>query len=153
MTGLFLTFKKNNIMPTIKELQTQLVQNNARWTVHESLLENNQIPKYRTGGLTENLTIASSVKNLDFKTLLAVPTTNPFIAERRIANKLLLETILPKEFFKGSSQILEKGVGQIPMLSGTALSSVDWRDRFGWPWITSVRDQNGCEACWCFAAV
>jgi hypothetical protein len=28
---------------------------------------------------------------------------------------------------------------------------VDWRTRFGWNWITSVRDQGGSENCWAFA--
>lgn len=30
------------------------------------------------------------------------------------------------------------------------MSSVDWRNRFGWPWISSVRNQGGCESCWAF---
>ena len=29
--------------------------------------------------------------------------------------------------------------------------SVDWRNRFGRPWITSVRDQGGSSNCWAFA--
>jgi papain like protease len=29
---------------------------------------------------------------------------------------------------------------------------VDWRNRWGWPWITTMQDQNGCQACWDFAA-
>jgi hypothetical protein len=30
---------------------------------------------------------------------------------------------------------------------------VDWRNRFGRNWITSIRDQNGCQNCWAFASV
>ncbi len=30
--------------------------------------------------------------------------------------------------------------------------SVDWRNRFGRAWITSVRDQDGTSNCWAFAA-
>jgi hypothetical protein len=30
------------------------------------------------------------------------------------------------------------------------MSSVDWRNRFGSPWISSVRNQGGCESCWAF---
>jgi len=30
--------------------------------------------------------------------------------------------------------------------------NVDWRNRFGRNWITSVRDQDGTENCWAFAS-
>src|SRR6266581_2225814 len=30
-------------------------------------------------------------------------------------------------------------------------SSVDWRNRNGQSWVTGVRDQNPCDACWAFA--
>jgi hypothetical protein len=140
-------------MPTIKELKEQLQKSNARWTVNEKLLDSNELPKYRTGGLTEKLPIASSIKNLDFKEILKVPTTNPFINARRIENKILLPSAIHIDVLKGSSQILQPGEGIMPLTGGTLPTTIDWRNRFGWPWITSIRDQNGCEACWCFAAV
>ncbi len=28
---------------------------------------------------------------------------------------------------------------------------VDWRDRFGWNWISSIRNQGGSQNCWAFA--
>lgn len=139
-------------MSTIKELKVELEKSNSRWAVHESLLDTNQLPKFRTGGLTETLTAASLIKNLDFKAILSIPTTNPFVNARRIENKLVLASVLKKEFLKGSSEILQEGTGSIQD-SGTSPSTIDWRNRFGWPWITSIRDQNGCEACWAFAAV
>jgi hypothetical protein len=32
------------------------------------------------------------------------------------------------------------------------MSSVDWRNRFGWNWISSVRNQGGCQSCWAFGS-
>jgi C1A family cysteine protease len=32
------------------------------------------------------------------------------------------------------------------------MTSVDWRDRYGANWITSVRDQQSSENCWAFAS-
>lgn len=31
-------------------------------------------------------------------------------------------------------------------------SSLDWRNRWGLSWVTGIRDQDPCEACWDFAA-
>ncbi len=32
-------------------------------------------------------------------------------------------------------------------------SSVDWRNRFGWPWLTNIKDQGGCGSCYVFSGV
>jgi hypothetical protein len=32
-------------------------------------------------------------------------------------------------------------------------SSVDWRNRWGWPWLTKIKDQDGCGSCYIFSAV
>jgi hypothetical protein len=32
-------------------------------------------------------------------------------------------------------------------------SSVDWRNRFGWNWLTNIKDQGGCGSCYIFSAV
>jgi hypothetical protein len=31
--------------------------------------------------------------------------------------------------------------------------SVDWRNRFSWPWLTNIKDQDGCGSCYVFAGV
>lgn len=32
-------------------------------------------------------------------------------------------------------------------------SSVDWRNRWGWPWLSNIKDQNGCGSCYVFSGV
>lgn len=140
-------------MATIKDLKTALITNKATWSVHDRLLDHMELPKFHTGGLKEALILSADVKQIDFKTLFAVQPNNPFILKRRIAHGIVPETLVAKELRIGSAQELTPGEGAAPSDGRGLSSSVDWRNRWGWPWVTTIRDQNGCEACWCFAAV
>jgi hypothetical protein len=139
-------------MATIGELKDLLKKTKARWSVNEKLLDIHEIPKFTTGGSKEGLTLSAEIKAVNFKELLAIPPGNPFILDRRIAHGIISESLVKKEFRLGSPPEREPGVGEVP-LGGGVPTSLDWRNRWGWPWITSVRDQNGCEACWLFSAV
>jgi hypothetical protein len=51
---------------------------------------------------------------------------------------------------------LASGTGEqsSPLPGGPPSSAgVDWRNRFGWNWITEIRDQDPCEHCWIYSAV
>lgn len=139
-------------MPTIKDLKTVLEQNQATWSVNESLLDADEIPRYTLGGSTEGLELAEQVSAIDFKDLFAVQPNNPFILERRIVHGIVPKSLVQKRYGRGSSPELKRGEGAVPM-EEAAPASLDWRNRWGWSWITSIRNQNGCGACWLFAAV
>jgi hypothetical protein len=137
-----------------QELSKTLLKNNAKWHVNEKLLNVEEIPKYRTGALKESLVLAEKVKPVDFKKLFAVQPNNPFILQRRLAQGIVAATLVKREMSIGSVPDLVPGEGAGGAGAGGALpTSIDWRNRWGWPWITTIRDQNGCEACWVFGPV
>jgi hypothetical protein len=139
-------------MSTVLDLKEMLEKNQAQWRVNERLLHLTEPPKFRTGALTDKFVKATDVKAIDFKAVLGKPTNNPFLLERRLALGMLEASAVKPELRIGSVQGITAGEGG-PMTAGPAPPLVDWRNRWGWRWITTIRDQNGCEACWCFAAV
>ncbi len=101
-------------MPTIKDLKTTLTTNKAGRFVHERLLDQMELPKFHTGGLKQKLIRTAKTKPLDFKSLLAVQPNNPFLLERRIAQGIVPETLVGKDFRIGSAQVLAPGAGGSP---------------------------------------
>lgn len=130
---------------TVKELRELLKSTNATWAVNEALKDTDKLSRtYSLGADTSKLAKADETKKLDFKALLGKEVTNAYLTERRIALNILPASARTK-------------TQMAPQTTGTPVAGlstmVDWRNRFGWPWITSIQDQDPCESCWVFGSV
>lgn len=127
------------------------------WQAIADLPDSAPLPVFGLGASPEGLPPATTDgARFDFLSLFRVPDDNPFLARRRAALGMIDDPGLARA-------LLRQPVEALPLLSadralaadlvegGARPSRVDWRNRWGWPWITTVRDQNGCNACWAFA--
>jgi hypothetical protein len=140
------------------ELREALAAEKLDWQVAESLAHDVAVPTHGIGATTAGLVPARQAKPLDFKPLFADIPINPFLIQRAVAHRFIKAPVtpvspdLPPIVLRPRPGPLPIGAANQAPVGGGAPASVDWRNRWGWPWITSVRDQNGCEACWAFAA-
>jgi hypothetical protein len=126
---------------TIAQLRKALAKEEAGWTINRRFKDGDAFPRFSTGGTAEGLIRASAIRPLDFKKLLRRGTANPWLAAARIVRGFGASEMAPPP------RIVPRNA------SGPAPSrSVDWRNRWGWPWITTARDQNPCPNCWAFTA-
>jgi hypothetical protein len=78
---------------------------------------------------------------------------NPHLAIRRLERGFVTSEAVTERF----PELTLMRAGYVPPASGLqppeggAAAAVDWRSRFGANWITTVRDQYPCNACWAFA--
>jgi hypothetical protein len=97
---------------------------------------------------------AETAPKIDFRAITDVGT-NAFLAVRRLERGFITINQIQERFPRMA--LLRAGLAEVtepeqPPEGGTA-ASVDWRNRWGGNWITSVRDQDGCNACWAFAGL
>lgn len=126
---------------TVGELRKTLVRTGARWTIHPRLHDKDPLPRFHTGGTVEGLIKAKAALRVDFHKVAARGTNNPHLMENRIARGWLGAERAPPLPLKPASSP-----------GSVSQRKVDWRDRWGWPWITAARNQNPCNTCWAFAA-
>jgi len=125
-------------MSLIDELRPLLADKRLGWDIPEHIPSDMEIPTFGLGADPAHLIEADPAKRIDFKKVLQ-PAPHFQLEQRRIARG-----------------IIEKQAavfaGPAPDDAGTHPASVDWRNRWGGAWITSIRDQDNCEACWAFAS-
>lgn len=122
---------------TAGELRARLAARGARWSVLEHLADGDPVPRPALGlAPGAKPTSAEEAGPVDLRALVGHPSGNPDLTRRRAAHGLL----------DGSLDGGKPAAGARP-------AAVDWRHRWGRPWITRVKDQNPCAAGWAFGAV
>lgn len=109
------------------------------------LPDDRTITEHALGAIAEPERLAAQQAPLDLSRAVR-PTSHPELARRRVA--LGLASAHDREI-ASIGQVSDAAVA--PPAAGTHAATVDWRNRFGASWITTVRDQNPCNACWAFA--
>lgn len=146
-------------------LRNALTRRNLRWKVLDTLRDDELAREHALGGDSKGLLPAATVKALDLARLLGVPSANPLLNERRVAHgflapRSLVRTIATPIRVSNTRAVLQPGrggpvatPGSTPPPAGGTAAAVDWRMRWGTPWITTVQNQQFCGSCWAFATV
>lgn len=130
---------------TFGQLRESLKNANARWSIGPAKSDSEVIPTHKLGGKIDGLVEVAKAPKIDFAKLLATPTNNPLLNERRRA--LNLPALTQIRSFPATNPIH----ASVPVGGGGgAPAVVDWRNR-GWPWLCTVQDQVG-ENCWAMSA-
>lgn len=133
----------------VGEYRKFLAAKGATWTLDPSLDDNEELPLYATGD--NQVMVPSRIPKTDWKQIVGRRTNNLNLLRRRIARGFISPDEAERDAIPGTSANDDSGGGGTTATS-TRPSIVDWRNRWGANWVTSVRDQAKCNACWAFAA-
>jgi hypothetical protein len=152
----------------VADLRKTLVDSKATWQISENFKDTDALKSYSLGGDLTKVVKATDAPPIDLKTILSTPTNNVFLLKQRIDQGFITKTALPDHILQSVSAIKPEALtvaakpvagapapaaGTPAPAGGTLPASVDWRNRYGWQWITEIKDQGPCESCWTFSAV
>ena len=131
-------------LKTYGDLRRQLASEGIKWTVNPALADAKPITRPPLGFLGK-LPQANPSKRVDVTALVrANPTVNALLAQDLFERRIIAD----KPLFLGRT-----GHQASPAAAGGGGSTVvDWRNRYGWNWITNIRDQDPCEHCWIYGS-
>ena len=146
---------------TIGDIRKGLSASNAKWTLDERLKDTDPLKIYPIGGDLTKFVKASDVQHIDITPFLAAPTNNIFLLKQRIDRAFIKQSAVPDQLLQSLKAIPANVVAPVAIAAETAVpttgthasTSVDWRNRYGWSWLTTIKDQGPCESCWTFSAV
>jgi C1A family cysteine protease len=130
---------------TVGELRQRLAQTNASWTVNPSLKDEDPVPQYPAGAEKHTPSAEELLTETKFQQILSEPIANPFLMQRRMDLGFIAPVHISNLVSELTAQEMADAVG------GARPPSVDWRNRWGWNWITSIQNQ-GCQDCWAFTS-
>lgn len=138
---------------TAGDLRKALVAEGIRWTVNARFADSQPLERPHLGAQKTLIPLAATLPRVDVSAAL---TNHP------PANVQLLDYLTKSGKLKGPAPEVRAPLIPHLMLPNVAAggsgggnappSSVDWRNRWGTAWITGIRDQDPCEACWAFSA-
>lgn len=120
----------------------------AQWRVRPSLADSHPPPRFGRGGLRTAVR-TRPLGRAEVDKLVADLPTNPLVARARAELDLLSEAALIRYGQLGQGTLEP---GRAPRACAGE-EGVDWRDRWGYRWITAPRAQGWCENGWAFATV
>lgn len=137
---------------TAGALRKALLDAHATWAVHAQLPDSQAAQHHALGADLRDVPKAQALPRVDLIPILSEVPANPFLLRRRIElghispARLTIESPAAHAALNIASLLpsTEAGAGGSGM--------VDWRNRWGWPWLTLIKDQDPCLTCWIFGA-
>jgi hypothetical protein len=142
-------------MATYGELRRMLDEQALGWQTRRDADEE-AVPEWGLGASSEGLPQADEVAAPELRQFGAGP--NPYLAVRRLQRGIVtadeVRAAVSERTLRhlGLYGVLEAREAGAPPDAGAA-PAVDWRNRWGQNWVTSVRNQNPCNSCWAFTGV
>jgi hypothetical protein len=140
---------------TYGRLRSMIADQQLGWLPPHDRADDEVVQRHGLGADPDSVVPTEDVAELDAASLGISP--NPYLALRQTERGIVSRYELTEMFSAGLLRRIgfeEAGEGvETPPGDAGVASSVDWRSRWGQNWITSVRDQQQCQACWAFAGV